>query len=242
MTAVDRASPVPLYQQLKLILLTMIQKGEFVPGQAIPGEKQLEDLYGASQITVRRALADLAAEGYITRQPGRGTFVLPPKIEHHSSRIGGFLDDLSAAGLQRDIRLLVFDSRPWPVNVAQALGKPEDVPMLYVERLGYVDGEPLWLSMCHYDFGPGHELSRADVEHESVLGAVKEKYGIVLSRADRTIEAVHPTERAAQLLQVTRTAPMLRVDLVGYNEVGQVVAFTRTLYRDRYKYCHTISG
>jgi GntR family transcriptional regulator len=242
MNAVDRLSPIPLYQQLKQILLQKIQQGEFVSGQVIPGEKQLEEMYGASQITIRRALTELASEGYISRQPGRGTFVLPPKIEHHSTYIGGFLDDLTAAGFERESVLLAFDSRLCPASVAKILNRSEDLPISYVERLVSVSGQPLWLSMCYYNFGDGHEPNLADIKQGSVLRAAKQKYGIIFSRADRTIEAVHPTDREAQLLQVVVTAPMLRVDLVAYNEVGKAVAFVRTLYRDRYKYCHTISN
>jgi DNA-binding LacI/PurR family transcriptional regulator len=73
----DDARAGPLYQQLKQSLFSRIRKGEFGPGELLPSEHQLCELYGVSAITTRRALLELVREGVVRRRPGVGTIVAP---------------------------------------------------------------------------------------------------------------------------------------------------------------------
>src|ERR1700692_2807073 len=72
---VSTASGVPLHRQLYLVLHDEIDRGVIAPGGALPTEQTLCDQFGVSRITVRRALADLAEQGYIERRQGVGSFV-----------------------------------------------------------------------------------------------------------------------------------------------------------------------
>src|SRR5690606_14843251 len=78
----QRSSPVPLYQQLKLLLADRIQRGVWKPGELIPGEHELQAIHRLSRTTVRQALQELEREGYVTRHRGRGTFVAQPGAVH----------------------------------------------------------------------------------------------------------------------------------------------------------------
>src|SRR5690349_9226717 len=75
MTTLKREPGTTLHRQLFLVLRDQIHGGRFAQGDLIPTEDALEALYGVSRITVRRAVADLEAEGLVRKQPGRGTFV-----------------------------------------------------------------------------------------------------------------------------------------------------------------------
>jgi GntR family transcriptional repressor for pyruvate dehydrogenase complex len=57
--------------------VTAIALGEFVPGQALPSERELAAMLEVSRTTVREALQRLHAAGYVTTRRGRGggTFV-----------------------------------------------------------------------------------------------------------------------------------------------------------------------
>jgi GntR family transcriptional regulator len=234
---------MPLYYQVKQSLLDDIRSGEIACGDRLPGEKQLEEMFGVSQITVRRALSELASEGYVRRQPGLGTFVLPPKLVHRSGHMTGFLDDLAAAGVAIESRVLRFEMRTNPHVAVEKLGLDGSEFLLFIKRLILSDDEPLWLTKGYYHFGPEVKLTREDVENASVFRVATQEFGVVLSRADRTIEATLPFDEEAQLLGVSRTTPMLLVELTAYDDRANPVAFLKALYRgDRYKYHHTIPG
>src|SRR5690606_7863405 len=74
---VDERLPTPLYHQIFLILRSQILDGRLQPGGLVPGEEELGRQFSVSRITARRALAELAAEGLVTRGRGRGTHVTP---------------------------------------------------------------------------------------------------------------------------------------------------------------------
>ncbi len=72
---IDPTSPNPRFYQLYVELRDRITAGEFAPLQSIPSQQQLMETYHVSLITVRRALERLTAEGYITREHGKGCYV-----------------------------------------------------------------------------------------------------------------------------------------------------------------------
>ena len=66
---------IPKYQHIKDELKQQIISGKFENGDKFYTEAELIKIYDVSSITVVRALNDLAADGYIVRQQGKGTFV-----------------------------------------------------------------------------------------------------------------------------------------------------------------------
>lgn len=74
----------PLYQQIKDDINRQIDTKLLLPGDKLPTEQQLTEQYNVSRITVSKALAELKAEGRVTRHPNKGTFVAFP-IEKESS-------------------------------------------------------------------------------------------------------------------------------------------------------------
>ncbi|MGH2538414.1 MAG: extracellular solute-binding protein [Candidatus Promineifilaceae bacterium] len=77
MPAIDHASPIPLYFQLKQLIKGQVERGELRPGQQIPTEAELCQRFRMSRTPVRQALLELTREGVLQRSAGRGTFVAP---------------------------------------------------------------------------------------------------------------------------------------------------------------------
>lgn len=87
---VDPTSPVPLYHQIKLVVLEAIGRGLLRPGERLPTEHELCELLGVSRTPTTRALGELADEGVLIRMRRRGTFVNPhwaPRADPHELRI-----------------------------------------------------------------------------------------------------------------------------------------------------------
>ena len=74
--SIDRTSNVPLYRQVKDIIKEKIKKGEIRPGDKLSSENQLVAQYGISRPVIRHALGELASEGWIYQEQGKGTFCL----------------------------------------------------------------------------------------------------------------------------------------------------------------------
>ena len=69
----------PKYQQVYSALRRDIQSGRLAKGDRLPSEADLVRLFGASRITVGRAVRDLQAAGLVERRAGAGTFVKVPQ-------------------------------------------------------------------------------------------------------------------------------------------------------------------
>ncbi|HYE05298.1 MAG TPA: GntR family transcriptional regulator [Planctomycetota bacterium] len=74
----DPADSRPIYAQVKDWLRTRVAQGELAPGAAIPDQAVMAAELGISDMTVRRALIELADEGVLNRRRGKGTFVSQP--------------------------------------------------------------------------------------------------------------------------------------------------------------------
>ena len=107
----QRESAVPLYAQLEQILHTRITSGEWLPGQRIPSENELNRIYGLSRMTVRGVLTKLVGDGLLVRVPGKGTYVATPKINAVSPAYRGVREQLEGLGYETSTRLVSVGAR-----------------------------------------------------------------------------------------------------------------------------------
>jgi len=71
----ERESRVPLYMQIASQVRDLISRGTLKPGDRLPAYRELAKQLDVNRTTVSTAYADLEADGLITSQVGRGTFI-----------------------------------------------------------------------------------------------------------------------------------------------------------------------
>lgn len=84
--AIDPSQGLPVYVQLKTLLLQGIIDGVYGPEGRLPTEQELCSLYNISRTPVNRALSELAEEGVVLRRRRHGSFVNPDWVPPHGSR------------------------------------------------------------------------------------------------------------------------------------------------------------
>ncbi|OME78752.1 hypothetical protein BK120_22795 [Paenibacillus sp. FSL A5-0031] len=67
---------LPLYQQIKDIIMCLIANGEYLEGALLPSYRELSNLYHCSIITSKRVYQELGREGVVRSVAGRGTYVM----------------------------------------------------------------------------------------------------------------------------------------------------------------------
>ena len=73
-----------LHRAIYRELAREITEGVYRPGDRLPSEAQLCERFGASRITVAKAIQSLQRDGVVTRRAGSGTYVQQPKTgERH---------------------------------------------------------------------------------------------------------------------------------------------------------------
>ena len=107
---IDKNSPVPQYFQLQTWLTEQIQEGVFKPHDKIPTEEELVQLTGLARATVRQAIQNLVAMGYLTRKKGLGSFVLIPQLSNQKQTIVGIIVPDIRAGYAPELARGVEDT------------------------------------------------------------------------------------------------------------------------------------
>lgn len=87
---INKFSSVPLYNQLIDVLLQKISEGDYKPGDKIPSEQDLCEIYDISRPTVRQAVKELVQKGILIKQKGKGTFLSENGKKFKISNITGF--------------------------------------------------------------------------------------------------------------------------------------------------------
>ena len=229
--------PVPLHHQVYVDLKASLDAGEHAVGERLPPERELARMYGCSLITIRRALDELSREGRLGRQQGRGTFVLPPRLDRDIGEAMSFTEEMQRRGLDPETRLLAARPEAAGETVAAALQLEPGSPTLYVERLRVAGGEPLLLEMVHLPAERFPGLLASDLEHNSLYDILTERYQTPIVRAREALEPVLLPAREAALLGSAPRSLALLVEGIAFTRGDIPVEFGRTYVRgDRTRY------
>jgi GntR family transcriptional regulator len=239
---VDSRHPTPLYHQIYLILRDQIGSGNYAADDFLPTEHELIRQYDVSRITAKRALDELAADGFAVRMRGRGTRVqrsnpVPPV----HAPIEGLLENILAIGLKTEVELLEFDYLPAAPHVAAALECKVGETVQRAVRLRRIKGEPFSHLVTYVPESIGRSYSRRDLASHPLL-LLLERAGASISHAEQVIGASLAGTDVADLLGVPIGAALLKLSRTVYDQDGRAVEFVTGLYRpDRYQYKMTLS-
>ncbi|MBS1113854.1 MAG: transcriptional regulator, partial [Nitrospirae bacterium] len=103
---IDREKPQKLYVQLYSLLKAKVESGELRVDSQIPTEDELCKIYEVSKATVKLAVLELARQGYVKRQQGKGTFVCKRVISEGLTMHTSFKELMLDAGLAFSTQVL----------------------------------------------------------------------------------------------------------------------------------------
>ena len=237
MTFIDRTSPIPLYHQLKTILLEKIQAKFWQPGDLIPSELDLQETYGLSRTTVRQTLAELVSAGHLNRQRGRGTFVAAPKIAHDPTTRLGITENIEALGLKPEWTLLQRGWRSADDKLAKLLAIDTQASVYEIALLLSTDGQPIAHHTSYLPEAMGQMIASADLVDSEVLSFIKDLPGNHQASSERTFEAVPAAEKEVELLEIGAGDPVLAINLLFTAQDGTPIEYLVARFRgDRFKY------
>lgn len=239
MKIIDRRSHLPLYAQLKEILLEGVNAGVYPPGSSLPPEMMLANQFGLSRATVRQAFKDLEYEGYISRVQGRGTIVIREKssLNRGLSQLTSFTEDMKAQGYEPATKILEYEIVVPSPKIAKLLQVPQQTRVIYINRLRVVNNIPVAINTSYVNLPPGISINRDDLERTVSLYSMFELKRIPLIESDKTIEAISAAEDQSQLLSLPVGSPLLKVEGVVYTLNHQPLEHHVVVSRsDMYKY------
>lgn len=236
---VDPFDVVPKYHQLFELIRQKIEEGEWQPYQSIPSERDLVDLYNVSRVTVRQALENLALQGYVFREHGKGTFVSPPKLQQNIQLLNSFSEDMQSRGLAPGQKILRFEKMTPSAKIAERLEiEPGKKQVTYIERLRLAGNEIMGLQRCYLNLPDRLQFSQADLEASgSLYRLLEDKLNVFPFEADEELEAAIADSQDARLLGIVPGSPILSIERTVWSQYRRPFEFVHMIFRgDRYRY------
>ena len=211
------------YHQIADELRARVTSGEYAAGRLLPSESELSAEFGASRVTVRKALELLRDDGLVDARQGFGWFVAGEPVRQPLARLATIEDQMRASGVKPERRVLEFAFEKAPRAVARALGSTQT---LRVRRLNLADGEPFAIVTVWCAADLAQNLSRADVERSPFY----ELLDVPLSGATQTIGADVVSADEAKLLKVPAGSPVLRCERTTTDTAGRTVLVSHHVF------------
>lgn len=211
------------YQQIADEVRTRILSGDYAKGSVLPSEADLGATYGASRVTVRRALEVLRDEGMVSARQGFGWLVDREPLRQNLGHLATIESQLADSGIHPERRIVEYAFESATAQVRDLLGADQ---VLRVKRVNLADGEPFAVVTVWCPAELGQHLSRADVERSPFY----ELLDVPLQGATQTIGADAASTSDADLLGVPAGTPVLRCRRVTTDTAGRPVLLSEHVF------------
>lgn len=224
----------PLYAQVKEILLKEIKDGKYK--EKIPTEKELQEMFSVSRITIRQAVDELVAEGYLVRERAKGTRIIQKKISENMDSLRNFSNEMKSKNIQYQLHDLEIKVIKANAKVAEALEIAENSNVFYLRKVYYVEGAPF----CSiYSYLPSYLNLSIDEEiyKKSLYEYLEREKNIIVSKSYEDIEVGFADENLGRELCIKPGSAVLFRSRRSFDQNGNHVEYSLSYYRaEKYKY------
>ena len=237
---INKNSPVPIYHQLEEYIKQQIENGLLMEETVIPSEREYAERFQISRMTVRQAINNLVAEGYLKRQKGRGTFVNKKKVEQELQGMTSFTEDMLSRGMSPSSTLLSFQIIPADKKTATDLGIEENNFVYKIKRIRLADNAPMALETAYIpvELVPGLTEENSNL---SLYQYIEEHLSLSISEATQEIEASIVSSHDAEPLGINIGDPILLIERISYLQNEVPFELVKSTFRaDRYRFVHTM--
>lgn len=224
--------PIPLYYQIKRMILNDLSSGKLKEGDPLPTETEFCVNLEISRPTVRQALNELVSEGVLIRKKKSGTFVAQPKIELpvHID-IESLKKGIESTGRECGIEVLdlcMLDAVE-EVNMKLHLDNKEN--LIYLKRMWMTGQTPIAYTATYLSYDRFKQVLDGDFCSIMLPDFLKLHYNVEVDQRDTKVNATLASKFDLELLQINRTrAALLCIMDVGKSD-GQPIYYSVTRYR-----------
>jgi len=221
----------PRWQAIAQTLTEEIRRGAPKVGDLLPGEMALCDRFGASRITLRHALGELARRGLVSRRRGAGTRVEAAETRDLYVHSASNVEEVLHFTADLFFAQIAMAREPADAATADTLGVREGAPVVVLRGLRRTaEGLPLCLSLHRIPAA----LAEAARPFEGITGSlathIAQCCGDQVETIRQTMEAVLLTAEEAAPLIAQPGAPALLTRRAYAGRDGRVLLASRSLF------------
>jgi GntR family transcriptional regulator len=227
----------PRYRQIAEELLDQIKAGELQPGERLPSEHELSEHYQAGRNTIRRALSELSAEGYVESVQGVGTFVQESHTPKTTEVLYGFSQEMAQRGKEVTSRVLearVINADPF---LARRLNLQLGAEVVFLYRLRIMEDQPAAIERAYLPHACCPGVLEHDFSSASLYEILADQYDMKPDHAEQEIGAELATDQVAKLLSLRQPAAVLVIRRETRTADGSVIEYVESEFRaDRFRF------
>ncbi len=203
---------IPQHKKIYELLRKHILDGVYKEGDLLPSENELCRLHNITRPTVRHALMQLAHDGLIRKQQGKGSIV------HGLSKDVGILSVYSTTSAlgARNLQTKIIkgpEIRKWPDAFMFNLSKAElDSGCIYMERIRLINGVPLFYDITYLMNLNLPRFCSRSFENKSLFDIMRKHYSIEVMGGQQRFQALLVNSKIADFLQINKGKPVLHLE------------------------------
>lgn len=222
---------LPIYLQIVEGIKEKIKNGVLKPGDAIPSENSLCETYSVSRMTVRKGLALLISEGYITSIPGKGSFVNEPDSEKYTLYYNEMSNLINSIDHTKLIEVnIVLPS----AKLIDTLNISSNRKIILIKRLFYSNGEKVAFDQKYLIYYKGMPVVEKEIKYGTFPDMVSKYTSLFAIKKELTISAELPNEEISKHLSLYNTVPLLVVEQKLFNSQKKPIGLGITYFRGDY--------
>ena len=210
------AGGIPLYRQVKRVLIKLIERGRYAPSDCLPSESEIASKLNVSIGTLRKAVDELVHENVLIRRQGKGTFV----VMHNNDRFLFQFFHVEKRGLDitqeheyPGVECLSFEKTRAIEDEASALSIRVGDPVFRIGNSLSLSRRPVVydrLCVSALTFKGLTEKRFVD-RLSTIYHLYQQDFGITVLRAHERARAIPASREASRVLGVAPGLPVLEV-------------------------------
>jgi len=234
---INKFSSIPLYLQLKELIINKIESNEYPPNTQIPSEQELCQMYDISRPTVRQAITELTNSGYLYKEKGKGTFVYGKKNVVDIKNYSGFTDsilDCQAPAEKNIIDISTIESSSLEI-LNNTFNYVRSMPVAVITYLSYISNnqanEVYSLNKSYIPLNLFPDIINQLKSGKSSVDILRGKYPLIPDKSKSVLEIVFADNNDSPLLRVQPGQPLIKIQNILYSKSGQAVEYICSKYR-----------
>lgn len=231
------------YIDIENFIMSNIKNGIYKADDQIPSENQLVKKFEVSRMTVRKAIENLVARNYLYKINGKGTYVInkDEKTTIFLDEMIGFKNRTTKSGHVPSTTVLKFQKKKLNFLIAEKMRLEKNEEVFYVERVRYLDGEPVVLEITYLPYSLYENITENDIK-TSKYEYIKNK-GFEIYSMEKEYSAILPEKKIQDILKIDSNMPVFKTELISFEKNGNILEYTKLYYnQNKYKFIQVLKN
>lgn len=225
--------PGAKYDEIYRKLREKIEQKEYVYQDLMPSENMLTEMFACSRNTVRRAISQLADEGYVQSIHGKGVRIIYQPRQQSEFMLSGIESLKEAAARNKKnytTKVVCFAELTVDEKIHDRTMLPIGSDIYYLQRVRYIDGQALIIDHNYFLRDVVKDLT-PEIAEKSVYEYLEGTLGESIVTTKRKVTVERMTEIDAKYMDLNGYNCLAVVSSMTYNADGIMFEYTQSRHR-----------